>query len=406
MRELSVAEQRYQVVLAVIADGLSVQQVAEKAGVSRQTVHSWLAWYEAEGLEGLVDRSHRPGSCPHQMPAATEATVLELRRQHRYWGPRRIRSEMDRRGLVTAERLPSVSAIYRALLRSGLIEPAKRQRRAERFKRWERAAPMELWQMDLVGGFLLADGSHAKALTGIDDHSRFCVSARLMPRERTRAVCDGLAAALRTYGCPVQLLTDNGKVFTGRFNHPPVEVLFDRICRENGIEHLLTAPRSPTTTGKIERFHKTLRREFDTRRVFSSLRSAQAALDAWVVDYNTTRPHQSVHDATPAERFYAIAGNHEPVAQQPPAPVQLGALRSDRRGPGWVNRHVSANGVICVSWQQTCLGISHAGANVDVEVGEQLLQIWRGNELIKTVTRTSRGEVRKRTPPCTSTDLI
>ena len=56
---------------------------------------------------------------------------------------------------------------------------------------------------------------------------------------------------------PEQILTDNGKVFTGRFNRPPVEVLFDRICRENGIEHLLTQPRSPTTTGKIERFHRT-----------------------------------------------------------------------------------------------------------------------------------------------------
>jgi transposase InsO family protein len=58
---------------------------------------------------------------------------------------------------------------------------------------------------------------------------------------------------------PEQILTDNGRVFTGRFFAPPVEVLFDRICRENGIEHLLTAPRSPTTTGKIERFHRTLR---------------------------------------------------------------------------------------------------------------------------------------------------
>jgi transposase InsO family protein len=81
-------------------------------------------------------------------------------------------------------------------------------------------------------------------LTGIDDHSRFCVSARLMPREQTRAVCDGLTAALAVYGCPAQMLTDNGRVFTGRCFHPPVEVLFDRICRENGIEHLLTAPRS------------------------------------------------------------------------------------------------------------------------------------------------------------------
>jgi transposase len=56
-------------VLAVIADGLSISQVAGKVGVSRQTLHSWLARYEAGSLEGLVDRSHRPVSCPHQMPA-------------------------------------------------------------------------------------------------------------------------------------------------------------------------------------------------------------------------------------------------------------------------------------------------------------------------------------------------
>jgi hypothetical protein len=61
---------------------------------------------------------------------------------------------------------------------------------------------------------------------------------------------------------------DNARVFTGRFFAPPVEVLFDAICREYGIEHLLTLPRSPTTTGKIERFHRTLRADFDTRQVF------------------------------------------------------------------------------------------------------------------------------------------
>ena len=392
MRELSVAEQRYRAVLAVIADGLSVRQAAEKAGVSRQTLHSWLARYEAAGLEGLVDASRRPRRCPHQMPAPIEAVVLELRRVHRYWGPRRIRHELVRRASVPAGQLPSESAIYLLLVRAGRIEPDRRRRRAERFKRWERAAPMELWQLDVVGGFLLADGSHAKALTGIDDHSRFCVSARLMPAERTRAVCDGLGAALRAWGCPQQLLTDNGRVFTGRFNHPPVEVLFDRICRENGIEHLLTAPRSPTTTGKIERFHRTLRAEFDTRRVFSSLPAAQQALDEWVAHYNTQRPHQSLHGATPAERFQAVAADRTATGR----PLELTALRPDRRGQAWVNRHVSANGVICVSWQQICLGVSHAGANVDVEVGERLLQIWHGDELIKTVTRTSRGEVRKK----------
>ena len=114
-----------------------------------------------------------------------------------------------------------------------------------------------------------------------------------MPRERTQAVCDGLAAALRAYGVPEQILTDNGKVFTGRFDRPPVEVFFDRICRENGIEHLLTQPRSPTTTGKIERFHRTLRIEFDTSRVFADLRD-RASGAGCVGGRLQHRPHPSV----------------------------------------------------------------------------------------------------------------
>lgn len=43
------------------------------------------------------------------------------------------------------------------------------------------------------------------------------------------------------YGIPTQVLTDSGKVFTGRYNSRPVEVLFDRMCQENGVEHILTA---------------------------------------------------------------------------------------------------------------------------------------------------------------------
>lgn len=80
------AEQRYLAVLAVIAEGHPVSSVAEQWGVSRQTLHSWLGRYEDAGLEGLADRSHRPVSCPHQMPGAVEGAVLELRRVHRAWG--------------------------------------------------------------------------------------------------------------------------------------------------------------------------------------------------------------------------------------------------------------------------------------------------------------------------------
>ena len=111
MREISVAEQRYQAVLSVIGDGLSISQVAGKVGVSRQTVHAWLARYEAEGLEGLKDRSHRPDRCPHQMPAHVEAAALELRRSRPYWGPRRLVFELAKRKVAP---VPSESAAFTA----------------------------------------------------------------------------------------------------------------------------------------------------------------------------------------------------------------------------------------------------------------------------------------------------
>ena len=180
------AEQRYKAVLAVVAEGRTVKEVAHDWAVSRQTLHSWLARYEAEGLEGLGDRSHRPERCPHQMPAELEVLVLEMRRAKPYWGARSLVLQLARKGV---DPLPSESAVYRCLVRAGVIDPVFRRRRREAWKRWERGAAMELWQMDVVHGFLLADGTTAKALTGVDDHSRFCVSARLMPRERTQLVC-------------------------------------------------------------------------------------------------------------------------------------------------------------------------------------------------------------------------
>jgi transposase InsO family protein len=290
------------------------------------------------------------------------------------------------------EPLPSESAIYRCLVRHGQIAPDGRRARAEHWRRWERARPNELWQMDTVGGFLLADGSRAKALTGIDDHSRFCVSAYLMPREGARRVCEGLALAMRSYGVPEEILTDNGKVFTGRFNKPVVEVLFDRILRENGVKHRLTQPRSPTTTGKIERFHRALRSEFDTARVFASLHTAQAELDEWVRYYNTERPHQAIGMTVPAERF-----EHRPVgATSESVPLRLPAPAADRAGDDWVARRAGANGVVSVNWQQVCLGQAAAGRNIDVHVGEQVLQFFDGAELLRTVARAGTGPVRKR----------
>jgi transposase InsO family protein len=74
---------------------------------------------------------------------------------------------------------------------------------------------MELWQLDVMET-RLADRYAVKILTGVDDHSGFCVVARAMPRATARPVCEAFAQALRAHGVPQAVLTDNGRVFSGR----------------------------------------------------------------------------------------------------------------------------------------------------------------------------------------------
>lgn len=385
--ELTVAEQRFNAVMEVLRDGLTVIEVADRYGVSRQAVHGWLRRYRTGGLEALADRSHRPHSCPHQMPAEIEARLCELRRHHPGWGQRRLAHELARDGVDPP---PGLTSIYRALVRNDLIQPRSHRRAKASYRRWERARPMELWQLDVMGGIWLTDGRELKAVTGIDDHSRFCVAAGLVERANARAVCRIFTHSLARYGVPEELLTDNGKVFTGRFGPQPVEVLFDRICRENAITHRLTQPRSPTTTGKIERFHRTLRTEFRTDRVFTDLAAAQTELDEWVADYNTVRPHQAIAMVPPAERF----GQQRSATVTPIVPP---AERPNTRGQGtWVARRASAVGVVTVDWQQVSVGIAAAGRNIDVWVTDDVLQFFDGDHLLRTEQRVNHGPVRKK----------
>ena len=158
--------------------------------------------------------------------------------------------------------------------------------------------------MDVMGGVMLTDGTELKAITGIDDHSRFCVIAKLVVRATARPVCEALLEGLERHGVPEQILTDNGKVFTGRLANKPATVAFDRICLSNGIRHILTAPYSPTTTGKIERLHKTMRTELFEGRRFASIAEAQDELDRWVLHY-LEREHQAIGDVPPIRTLRA-----------------------------------------------------------------------------------------------------
>ena len=203
-KEISKMEQRYDAVLMVIRDGFRVSEVALKFKVSRQTLYKWMADYETGGLEGLQDRSHRPLHVPHQLDGEREAAIIRLRLAHPYWGPVSIAHQMRRDGIVP----PSLMTIHRVLARKGLIVATQQRKKLPTYKRWERGRPMELWQMDVVGGVLTEAGVEAKILTGIDDHSRFIVCAGVMARATLRPVCAHLVSALEHYGVPEEILTD------------------------------------------------------------------------------------------------------------------------------------------------------------------------------------------------------
>ena len=380
--ELGLVEQRHKAVLEVLG-GATVTDVALRYGVTRQTVHRWLRSYARFGLGGLVDHPSRPDSCPHQMSSLVEARVVELRRSQPLWGPRTIRHQLAQEHV---EPLPGRSSIYRCLVRHGLVDPQKRRRRREDYRRWERSRSMELWQMDIMGGVNLHDGRELKIVTGLDDHSRFCVSALVVYRATARPVCEALALALRTHGVPEQILTDNGKVFTSRFGPGKGEVLFDRICRENGIKHLLTAPHAPTTTGKVERFHKTLRREFLAGRTFASREEAQAALDAWVASYNTERPHQGIGMVPPKERF-ALAQAQATDLVVPGLEEPVEAPESREPDARWVTRCVGTNGKVSLATFDYHVGRFLSGETVDVEIDDRLVQVFHRGVLVATHAR-------------------
>src|SRR4051812_34986 len=77
--------------------------------ISRQTAHKWWRRYRLEGAAGLVDRSSRPHSCPHQTPARVERRIVALR-QSRKLGPARLAGIVD---------LPA-STVHRVLVRHGI----------------------------------------------------------------------------------------------------------------------------------------------------------------------------------------------------------------------------------------------------------------------------------------------
>jgi hypothetical protein len=180
--------------------------------------------------------------------------------------------------------------------------------------------------------------------------------------------------------------------------------MFDRICTDNGIRHLLTVPYSPATTGKVERLHKTMRAEFSTPsdRAFATLPELQAALDARVIEYSTTRPHQSCGGRPPAERFALADRSITPDdSAASPAP-QAAAMAAAAKRPAGVSRWVNAAGKISLAGFSYHAGATYSGEPVEAVASKGLVGILHAGVVIATHVQRLREDQAGRAPRVTA----
>ena len=299
-RELERRAQRRLAVLRHVEEvSGSVAATCRYYGISRQCYYGWLRRYDADGLEGLKDRSSRP----HRSPNITQAEVVEKivwLRKHYHFGPAKIAMYLARYHDATI----STSGVWRILKRLGLNRlPASQryQRRALRWKRYEKQRPGHQLQVDVkfiepLGQKGLRRTKYYQ-FTAIDDCTRLR-ALRAYPRcDQKTAISfvDDVMAKLPFQVERVQ--TDNGSEFGTSFHLHLLDL---------GIDHVKIKPRTPRLNGKVERSHRIDSEEFyrllqgqviDDANVFAE------KLQEWEDYYNYHRPHGALNGQTPYERL-------------------------------------------------------------------------------------------------------
>jgi transposase InsO family protein len=289
-------EQRILFIEAAGREGSNVRELCREHGVSPTTAYKWLERARLAGLAGLYERSRRPHGSPRRTAESVEQAVVGIRHEHPCWGGRKIHRVLAWQGI---EGLPHPNTITGILHRHGLIAPeASAQHRP--FKRFERAVPNELWQMDFKGHFAVG-GQRCHPLTAIDDHSRFAVILHACADQQRRTVQPALVNAFRRYGLPQAILVDNGPPWGKDFEHRHTKLT--AWLMRLGIAPCHGRPYHPQTRGKNERFNRTLKQEVIDRHVCTDMAQLQARFDAWRHLYNSARPHQAIADQPPASRF-------------------------------------------------------------------------------------------------------
>ena len=289
------------VITAVLIEGRSQSQVARDYGVSQSWISRLIKRYTYEGDAAFEPRSRRPHTSPTRLPQATIDLIIALR------------TDLDSKGLDAGPHTiawhlehhhhlhVSVASISRHLHAAGLITPSPQKRPKSSYIRFAAEQPNQRWQADFTH-WHLTGGVHVEILCWIDDHSRYAISLTAHRRITTGIVLAEFTKATAAHGIPASTLTDNGMVFTTRLaGGKGGRNKFEAELRRLGVHQINSTPNHPTTCGKVERLHQTLKRWLQHQPKAATLTELQHQLDAFTDEYNHRRPHRSLpHRATPA----------------------------------------------------------------------------------------------------------
>jgi transposase InsO family protein len=293
------------VITSVKVEGRTKSEVARDYRVSRYWVHQLVKRFEAEGETAYQPRSRRPHTNPRAVGLDLEDQIIRLRKELAKKGldagAETIRVHLLREPDLT--RVPSVSTIWRILVRRGFVTPQPRKRPKGAGKRFQAEMPNERWQADITH-WNLADGSTVEILNIEDDHSRLDLVSEARVSTTGADVVSSFRRAFRRHGIPASVLTDNGMVFTTRHaggtgGRNALELELDLLR----VQFRHSRPYHPQTCGKVERFHQTQKKWLAAQPPATALDQLQRQLDRFRAYYNTVRPHRAIARRTPAEAF-------------------------------------------------------------------------------------------------------
>jgi len=295
-----VVEQRMRFVLEWEAGVETMTELCGRYAISRKTGYKIVGRWQQDRVAGLQDRSRAPLRHAKQMPVAMERAVIELRRAHPRWGPRKLRRWLQTHAPGTL--WPAASTIGTLLARAGLVHAQRRRRKAPPYTQPFAQANVanQVWCMDFKGWFRTRDGERIDPLTLSDACSRYllrCQAVNDCGTEAVQAICE---AAFREYGMPWAMRTDNGPPFAAR----GVAGL-SRLAlwwMKLGIVPERIAAGHPEQNGRHERMHRTLKAETATPPA-ANRRQQQRAFDRFRREYNEERPHEALAMATPASCY-------------------------------------------------------------------------------------------------------